>query len=485
MIKKISTLALAGFICWPGLATADTDRVAELERQMAEMGRAFNAQMEAMQAEIAQLKNQNEEISQEVAVASEAAQKSASAAEWTENLSLGGEVIFRGYTLRNVWTFDDDVKGDDRDAFRLKGSLWANYQATDDVSVKIQMTNQSWGEGAGVGDNNDNKVFLDNAYVQANNILGLPVDATLGRQNLIYGSGFVILDGQSQYGSTSIYFDGIKLRWHLNDRMSLDGLYMKDRENTPGHAEKDDITLSGLYFINQECPFTGMRQELYVLNRDDETLGKDIWMYGVRLSDRLANGFDYSLEGAIQKGDAAHNISQDAYGMKLDAGYTLQNAAWKPRFYANYSYLSGNKPSTSKNEQWDVFYGGWPQWGDLLAWRYLNVPPNNLSDVYDSFADYSNVVGEAVYSNLQIITLGASANLTEKLSGNLSYSDLRFNQTNPSVSSDFGDYYQASLRYQYTRQLSFGLYAALLDPGSAFVNDDKATEVFWEAAYRF
>ncbi|ADH84823.1 alginate export family protein [Desulfurivibrio alkaliphilus] len=460
MIKKISTLALAGLVAWPALAAADTDRIAELE-----------GQMQAMQAEITELKQQDE---------------SGKGGLSSDQLSMGGEVIFRGYRIRNVWTFDDDNKGDDRDAFRLKGSLWANYQATDDVSVRIQFTNQSWGETDDAGDNVDNKVFLDNAYIQANNLFGLPVDATLGRQNLIYGSGFVILDGQSQYGSTSIYFDGIKLRFHLTDLVSLDAIYMKDRENTPGHSVRDDITLAGFYLINQECPLTGMRQELYALNRKDETLDKDIWMYGARFSDRLQNGLDYSLEGAIQRGDATKDVDQKAYGMKLDAGYTLQNTAFTPRFYANYSYLSGNKRGTDDNEQWDVFYGGWPQWGDLLAWKYLNVPPNNLNQAYSSFGDYSGVTGEAIYSNLQIITVGASAQLTPKLSANLSYSDLSFNRTDPGVDKDFGDYYQATFRYQYTPQLSFGLYAAMLEPGDAFEdNDDSATEVFWEVAYRF
>ncbi len=66
--------------------------------------------------------------------------------------------------------------------------------------------------GDGEGDNRDNKIFLDNAYIEARNMFNLPVDLTLGRQNLIYGSGFVILDGQSQFASTSIYFDGVKLR---------------------------------------------------------------------------------------------------------------------------------------------------------------------------------------------------------------------------------------------------------------------------------
>ena len=47
MIKKISTVALATLICLPTLASAgagsSTDRVADLEKQMADMNKAFNA----------------------------------------------------------------------------------------------------------------------------------------------------------------------------------------------------------------------------------------------------------------------------------------------------------------------------------------------------------------------------------------------------------------------------------------------------------
>ncbi|MBW6520031.1 MAG: alginate export family protein [Desulfoarculaceae bacterium] len=508
MLKKISAVALAGLIGLPVLAGAGTDRVADLEKQMTEMTRMFNAQMEAMKAEISTLKTQNVEISKEIADNSEAAKKDSAALEWTRKIAMGGEVTFRGYNLQNVWDFDDTKDGDNRDLFRLKGSLWTTYQATDDVTAKIQLTNQTWGEGVtydqsalrdpndSAMDNNSNKVFLDNAYIHVKNLLELPVEATFGRQNVIYGSGFVLLDGQSQFASTSIYFDGVKLRWNISDQLMLDGLYMKDQENNVSNGVNngagDDITLSGFYFTNKKCPITGMQQELYALNRKDELLGKDIWMYGARLSDKMANGFDYSLEGAIQTGDATRDLDQDAYGLKLDAGYTFKDLTWTPRPYVNYSYLSGDGDAgDGDNKQWDVFYGGWPQWGDLLAWKFLNLKVNstanvnNVKSVYDSFDDYSNVVGEAIYSNLQMITLGTSARIMPKLSANISYSLLSFNETDAGVDDDFGDYYQASLTYQYTKELSFSLYAAMIDPGKAFTDNDNATEVYWETKYKF
>ena len=160
-----------------------------------------------------------------------------------------------------------------------------------------------------------------------------------------------------------------------------------------------------------------------------------------------------------------------------------------PRLYVGYDFMSGDESGTTgDNEGWDVFYGGWPQFGDLLAWKYVNLGPhyNALSEVYD-YNKQSSTGGEAVYSNLQIATLGASANLLKNLNANLSYSKLTFDETKAGVDDDFGDYYQAKMKYKYNKQLSFTMYGALISPGDAFnaTPKDDATEVYWESDYRF
>ncbi|MCX5865067.1 MAG: alginate export family protein [Deltaproteobacteria bacterium] len=503
MIKKISTVALATLICLPTLALAgagnSNDRVADLEKQMTDMSKAFTAQMQVMKDEITALKTKNAEMGKEVASTSDAVKKGVDMAEWTKKVSLGGQVTFRGYNLQNVWDFNNNVDSDNADLFRTKGSIWADFKATDDVTARIKFTDQTWGEGVSDSlDNKSNKVFLDNANINVKSMFGLPVEGTFGRQDVIYGSGFVILDGQSQYASTSIYFDGVKLRWNLTDQLMLDGLYLKSKEktmyNNANGNSGDDQTLSGFYLTNKKCPITGMQQEIYALNRNDEAIKKNIWMYGLRLSDKLANGIDYSLEGAIQRGDAGMAngtgavLKQDAWGTKLNAGYTFKNLDWQPRPYLGYAFMSGNKSSTTdKSEQWDVFYGGWPQWGDLLAWKYLNLgTANKLSNVY-SYNAFGTDTAEAAYSNIQIVTIGIGAKPLDKLSIDLSYSKLTFDQTNPGVSDDFGDYYQTNIKYQYTKNLSFSIYGALLAPGDAFNSTPKnnATEAYWEAEYKF
>ena len=74
---------------------------------------------------------------------------------------------------------------------------------------------------------------MDNAYIDVNNLWCLPkkVNLRIGRQNVMYGSGFVMFDGKSQYASTSLYFDGIKASVKFDDRAILDAFYLKAQEN--------------------------------------------------------------------------------------------------------------------------------------------------------------------------------------------------------------------------------------------------------------
>ena len=401
------------------------------------------------------------------------------------NVKLGGQVRVRGYNLQNFWDFDNDVDSDNWSVIRHKTSVHAGLDLGDGISGFVKITNQNWGNGVTPSDNND--LFVDNAWINVKNFLDLPVTLKLGRQNLMYGSGFVLFDGQSQLGSNSLYFDGIKLTAHFSDNMMLDMIYVKDEENARANnaaVGEDDITLSGLYLTYKETPIVG-KAEVYALNRHDESLGKDIIMYGLRASDKLKCGFDYSAEIAVQTGDAMTNVDQDAMGYKLDAGYTLKDVSMKPRFFVGYAALTGDEAGSTDNERWDTFYGGWPQFGDLLAFKYINAGPFNILNTTDpGYNSMSSVGGEAVYSNINILTVGTSAALTEKLSGKVSYSTITFDEI---VGDDeFGNYVQGSVKYKYSKNLSFSIYAAMIDPGDAFgTMEDKATEFMWEADLRF
>ena len=431
------------------------------------------------------------------------------AENWADKLEVGGDIRMRGYTMQNMWDFDYQDQFGDFDSwemFRLRTRLRLKANVSEDVTGFVQIANQTYGEGVtkyrpshfsidGVKtsdyweeDNYSNKVFVDNAYIDVKNIFALPASLRVGRQNLMYGSGFILFDGQSQYASTSIYFDGVKLSFNLGQNAVLDALYFKDQEEWQSNSNKDDITLTGAY-LTAHCPFIGGQQEIYALNRDDRDFQyegmagrKNIWAFGLRLSDKLACGFDYSGEAAYQTGNYTgdfNNTDHEALGYKLEAGYALGDIPTKPRFFLGYSSFSGDEEDTDDYEGWDVFYGGWPQFGDLLAWMFVQIPPNAIVGNIPESTE-----GEAAYSNINIATAGFSNNFG-KLSTKLSYSMLRLDEADE---KDFGDYYQAQASYAYSKNLGFSVYAAMIEPGDHYKNkgmEDEAYEFFWEANLSF
>jgi len=318
-------------------------------------------------------------------------------------------------------------------------------------------------------------------------IFNLPLNIRFGRQNLMYGSGFVLFDGQSQFASTSIFLDGIKLSWNISDNAVLEGFYFKDEENNRDNQSGDDITLSGIYFTSK-YPALGKKQEVYILHRNDQKSDKNIFLYGARLSDKFKFGLDYSAEGGLQKGDFTKTFKQNAAGCKLELGYSFKNIFAKPRFFMGYVSLSGDEAgSTDTNEAWDVFYGGWPQYGDLLAWKYVNIGTvNNITNYDPNYNIGSSTGGEVVYSNFNIATVGVNTILCDKFSTKFSISKITVDKTYDNADDEFGYYYQLFAMYDYSKQLSFSLYAAMIDPGHAFGDKtDRATEIFWEANLKF
>ena len=414
------------------------------------------------------------------------------AANWADSLEMGGDVRFRWYQMNNMWDFDDTNDYDNWETFRLRTRLFAKAKVSDDITGFVRLANQTYGNGVSdAGDNTSNKIFVDNAYITVKDFFGSNMTFQAGRMNLMYGSGFVLFDGNSQFASTSLYFDGAKLSIPLGENAVLDGFYVKDEENSRDNRTENDITLGGAY-LTAHCPVMGGQQELYVLNRRDESITKDIWMTGIRLSDKFENGLDYSGEFAYQFGDFNENdnIDQEAYGYKLDAGFTLKDALMSPRLFCGYMFLQGDDPDTDEKERWDVFYGGWPQFGDLLAWKYVQIEKplpdyNSINDYDPNWAEGSSTTGEAPYSNISMLSAGIGAQLTQSLSAKFTYGMLTVDEPIAGVDDDFGDYYQLQTKYGYSKNLSFSMYAAMITPGDAFINDDDAYEFFIETNLSF
>jgi hypothetical protein len=412
-------------------------------------------------------------------------------------VTVGGEVRMRGYYLNNFLDFADANKGDEWSVFRLRTRVFVRADLERNVTAYIRIANQHYSEGVtgAVGEDGDrweeenksNKFFVDAAYVDVKDLFGLPFDVQAGRQNLMYGSGWVIFDGQSQFGSTSAYMDGVRAVWRVREDIAFDALYFKDEEKKRDNTSPDDITLTGLY-LTSTVPLPTGKQELYALGRKDESIGKEIYMFGARLSNAYEPGVDYSAEGAWQTGKFRQGIDQAAWGLKLDLGFKFKDVAATPRLFGGFVRLTGNDYGTpAKNESWDVYYGGWPQYGDLLVWKYINAGPENAIVMYDPAYNAGSTVGaEAVYSNFDMFTGGVDVWPLSRLKTSASYSKIAAHRTFGGADRDIGDYYQLTVEYRYSKHLQFGMYAALIDPGAAFGGrNDPASEAFWDVTLNF
>lgn len=391
--------------------------------------------------------------------------------------SYGGDVRARYYELQNLWDWNYGNDADHWAALRLRTRLWAGVELERGVKGYVRFGNQNWGEGVAdvpdaegrrwEQDGKSGKVFVDAAYIEVDRLFDLPANLRVGRQALAYGSGFVVFDGQSQLGSTSVYFDGARLRVAPGANVNADLIYVIDQENRRDEASRDDIVLTGLYLTHAPSG-----AELYGLRRLDDTLAKDVRMLGARVARTVAGRVDVSLEYALQRGDAffvaadQRTVEQKAWGAKLEAGCTF--GVLRP--FASYVGLSGDDPATADVcERWDVFYGGWPQFGEHLAWTYLNLGPtgNAISRWDPTYNELSSTPGEAVYANLLMPSFGLELKPVGRFSAKGSWAWLQADHTPAGVDDEIGTYAQLQAKYAYTKNLAFSLYGGFLDPGKA------------------
>lgn len=399
------------------------------------------------------------------------------------DLEWGGEVRVRGYALENMWDVDSDVDGDRWSVLRQRTRLWCTATLDRDVTAFVRFANQHFGEGVTYpdgweADNKSDKVFVDAAWVRVPGLFGLPMTLQAGRQDVMYGTGFVLFDGQSQTASTSAYLDGLRASWDLGGAGTLDLLHFKDQENRRDDASDDDVTLQGLYYSAGDAPFL---RDLYALHRTDQNLGRDVFVYGSRLAGDLGV-LDWSVEGALQRGDACPCQDLEAWGFTSEFGFDAPGSPAGLRIFGGLTALSGDDPTTpDTNERWDVIHGGWPRYGDLLAWTNLNLGPGNAVSGYDpGYADGSSQMGEVVYGNLVMPSAGFALAPVDALRIKAWWSPLRAHRV-AAGSNDIGDLLQFSAKWRWSRELSFAVYAARLTPGAAYGPDaDPVTELFWE-----
>ena len=340
-----------------------------------------------------------------------------------DGLEMGLDLRLREVYASNMFSFNDDYGSTANynqyhwQRYRLRWSTkWA---LSEDVDFNTRLTWEFWGHC--LPDNSFNPFFSEKNYdfdeavfdhfnIQWRNALGMPLTLTFGRQDIILGTGWLVLDGTPADGSRTIYFDAIRGQYQVSDTGKLEMIYILQYddesrwippinggavENRRHVTQKQDEQGLILYYTDQLNEQTSY-DAYYMYKRErnskwNQFMGGtavadgDINVFGGRLFGSLDENWSYSAEGAYQFGrygaSGSDSVDMKALGANTKLMYSF-NDDMKSEVHVGWEFLSGDDPSTSKNEQFNTMWGDWPQYqrgGDLQS--YMWTFEGNLGEV--------------------------------------------------------------------------------------------------------
>lgn len=324
---------------------------------------------------------------------------------------------FRMVTWDNAVDLNDE--GTSNQSFsRLRTSLGLQYKANEDLEFNFKLTNEFRNYFTpSTNASHMNEVMIDQLNMKLKNQALLPGELTLGRQNIILGEGFVILDGHPVDGSRSSYFNAIRYDWNINPNHTLIGFfaYQPEEDFLPVINGKDiDASFQGddSYQLIEQSEkaaalyYNGNLEKInlqsYVIWKAILDDGKqivpksNIYTLGARIKMPLAEQFNLTAEGAYQTGNSGDN-DRSAYG-----GYAY--VTYLPgceKIYAPKNInlgtfiLSGDNPNTPEVESWDPLFSRWPKWSE--SYIYTSLKENQGKVAY-----WSNMLALYIQTNFSL-----------------------------------------------------------------------------------
>jgi len=322
-----------------------------------------------------------------------------------DRMRMGGDLRLRQEYFDDIPVSKDPpgvTRGGENNYFRVRTRLWTELDLTPDVLFKVRAVNEfrDWQEPDQTGKPDSStyeypdEVVLDNLFLEIRNLMGRQVDLRVGRQDLMYGNGMVILEGTPKDGSRTIYFNAAKLTIREIPDTTLDLLAIYNAAEDEWAMNTADRDLTGLVGGNNDMPESGggfylknksfkdMPFEVYGLYKNEaewyQTVGTnqvkrdelDVNTFGFRLLPDFGNGLSAALEAAYQFGWRG---DEDVSGYGVDGSLTYKLGlmeAFKPAVYAGVYALSGNDPDTDKDEGWNPLWSRFPQYSEMYVYAW-------------------------------------------------------------------------------------------------------------------
>jgi len=412
------------------------------------------------------------------------------------------------------------TSGADRSFFRFRTSLWGKVDFDKDLGAYLKLTNEAKYYIGAYKPNapfnyerlDEDELVVDNLYLNAKNVFGLPVDLKVGRQDFLgpdmFGEGFLLLDGTPGDGSRTFYFNAAKAKWRITENHSIDFVYISNPKTDtflpsmyPAHLgplyQDHKKLLNGSdeqgFVIYSRNKINNLTLEPYYIYKTEEPVGPFPFLAvftnpKLKLNTVGARAL-YTIDAWKLGGEFAHQFGEydggrdrRGNGGYVFANYTFKDTPLKPAFELRYVYLSGDDPNTSKHEGWDPLFSRAPYWNELIIYTFINETIKNGGPI------------PGYWTNLQLFMAKATMNFTPSTNLALSYQYLRANEiadTLPPYKPMFGTGKErghlptAMLRHKFSKNIDGFLQFEYFIPGNFYADNAKNAIFFrWELLFK-
>ncbi len=374
---------------------------------------------------------------------------------------------------------------------------------TDNVSTVINLVNQrdmnanQWVDPASAtyattpnNQANEFDILLDLAYVQMKEIFYSPLTLTIGRQDLMFGRGFIVGWNPSNPNNTIQAteftalqsFDAVRATLDFNP-WTIDLVYSKIYENAVNSEDDKDLYIANVNYKFAE--YNAVAEGYYVGELDRAALAStstsvgsnDTHTLGGRVQfdpiSQITLGAELAYEfGNYRPASTSPHRDRSAWATDIFGEYHW-DYTWKPMLGLEYVLFSGESDlaasSTSSYGSWNGNYSS-PTYGwihQYLETYYGTAQPNDQNAA----------------QNIQIINVYGTLKPMEDLilGANFYYywaaADMHVVTTNPNsstLSRDIGYEIDTSITYNYTENVSFNLMMDWFVPGNLYSSGNDA-----------
>ncbi|MBI3332729.1 MAG: hypothetical protein HYZ93_01395 [Candidatus Omnitrophica bacterium] len=469
-----------------------------------------------------------------------------------QNIKVGGDIdmkaaMHNNYDLKLKQKNEPGTTGgttpvvtnDDNANFYLSTvHVTVDADLTDNVAAHVRLVNQRFWDADGA---NTNNVNIDNAYVVLKEFLYSPLTVMVGRQNLKYGTGFIVGDGLlgdpngiftsigtgastltgigREYSAYNA-FDAIRLILDYSP-VTIEGLIAKVNETgvtdddedlygvyvsykTPDFAWWKDGVIEPYWFFknNESAALTASDSSLIAFTRRLFEVNR-VHTFGVRTAGNPMQNLWVNAEIAAQAGEikdttgagsapAVSNIferKRHGWAANLEARYNWAHVRWTPTTGGGYVYFSGTgttgEGSTTSNSV-AVFdrtksFGAWDAMyrGSFTTFIQDFLAGNDAGGLYTTFDGQDT----SASTNRHLLYGDFSVKPLEDLTLWLRYTHAWFAHP-PRVgrSHDAGYELDAKAVYNYTDDVQLALFGGWFFPGRYYyqpVSSLRGKDLAW------